>query len=180
MNYCNHCGARVAHIVPAGDVLPRYVCTACGHIQYENPKLVVGCVAEWEQRILLCRRAIEPRHGLWTLPAGFMENHETCAQAAQRETLEEACATIDPGPLFALIDVPHISQVHLFYRARLVDGLHAPGTESLETGLFDESDIPWSELAFRSVAFTLRAFFADRKNGNFNVHTTALSPPAPI
>lgn len=177
MNYCTQCAAPVALRVPVGDTLPRHVCIACGHIHYENPKVVVGCIAEWNRSILLCRRAIEPRHGLWTLPAGFMENHETCPEAAQRETIEEACAQVLPGPLFALVDVPHISQVHLFYLARLVDGHHAPGIESLETELFVESDIPWDALAFRSVGFALRAYFADRRAGSFGVHTTVLPPP---
>jgi ADP-ribose pyrophosphatase YjhB (NUDIX family) len=142
-----------------------------------NPKLVVGCIAEWQDRILLCRRAIEPRSGLWTLPAGFMENNESCAQAAARETLEEACARVDTGPPFALVDVPHISQVHLFFRARLLDGIHSPGAESLETKLVDEGDIPWETLAFRSVEFALSAYLSDRRAGKFSLHTTVLAPP---
>lgn len=146
-------------------------------IHYLNPKLVVGCVVEWQGHILLCRRAIEPRSGLWTLPAGFMENNETTAQAAARETWEEAGARIDMGPLFSLIDVPHISQVHLFYRGTLIDGTHAPGIESLETALVAEDAVPWEQIAFRSVGFTLRAYFADRRSGRFGMHTTSLPPP---
>lgn len=176
MNFCNQCGAPLVLRVPAGDSMPRHVCSACGRIHYENPKLVVGCIAEWQERILLCRRAIEPRHGLWTLPAGFMENHESCWQAAERETLEEAGARVSPGELFALIDVPHISQVHLFFRARLLDGAHNSGVESLETALFEEASVPWEALAFRSVGFALRAFFADRNNGVYGLHTTVLMP----
>jgi ADP-ribose pyrophosphatase YjhB (NUDIX family) len=177
MLYCSQCGAPVSVQTPPGDHLPRHVCSRCGTIHYQNPKLVVGCVVEWEDRILLCRRAIEPRHGLWTLPAGFMENSETTAQAAARETWEEACARVELGPLFSLVDVPHISQVHLFYRGRLLGGVHAPGAESLETALYAEEEIPWAELAFRSVTFTLRAYLADRRSGSFGMHTTSLPPP---
>jgi len=178
MNYCNQCGGTLEVRVPDGDSLPRHVCERCGAIHYLNPKLVVGCIAEWEGRILLCRRAIEPRHGLWTLPAGFMENGETTAQAAVRETLEEACARIEIGELFSLVNVPHINQVHLFYRGRLVGGSFAPGIESLETALFDENEIPWDELAFRSVTLCLKAYFADRRRGRFVFHEDDLLPPA--
>lgn len=177
MLYCSQCGTPVSVQTPPGDHLPRHVCPHCGTIHYQNPKLVVGCIAEWEGRILLCRRAIEPRHGLWTLPAGFMENSETTAQAAARETWEEACARVELGPLFSLVDVPHISQVHLFYRGELLGGVHAPGPESLETALYAEEDIPWQDLAFRSVTFSLRAYLADRKSGRFGMHTTSLPPP---
>lgn len=177
MNFCSHCGAPVRLCVPPGDSLPRHVCDACGTIHYQNPKLVVGCIAEWQGRILLCRRAIEPRHGLWTLPAGFMENEETTGQAAARETLEEACSRVEIGPLFALVNVPHISQVHLFYRGQMTDGQHRPGEESLETALVSEAEIPWNNLAFRSVRFALERFFADRREGVFRCHSLDLSPP---
>lgn len=142
MKYCSNCGATVAFRIPPGDSLPRHVCEQCGTIHYQNPKLVVGALAEWGDRILLCRRAIEPRHGMWTLPAGFMENEETTAQAAARETLEEACARIEVGELYTLIDVPHISQVHIIYRARLLDLDFRPGEESLEVALLREDEIP--------------------------------------
>ena len=180
MRFCPLCAHPLVQRVPDGDTHLRYVCDACGAIHYQNPKLVVGAVAEWHGRILLCRRAIEPRHGLWTLPAGFMENHETTLQAAHRETMEEACATVDLPALFCLVDIPHISQVHLFYRGTLVDGQHAPGVESLETRLFDESEIPWEEIAFRSVSLTLRAYFADRARGSFGTHTASLAPPPEV
>lgn len=179
MNYCSHCGAAVELRVPPGDTLPRHVCPRCAAIHYENPKLVIGCVAQWQGDILLCRRAIEPRHGLWTLPAGFMENGETTRAAALRETFEEACARVEIDDLFCLVNVPHIDQVHLFYRGRLLEPNFAAGSESLETALFAEADIPWPQLAFRSVAYCLKAYFADRRSGRFVLHESALPPPAP-
>lgn len=145
-----------------------------------NPKLVVGAIPEWDDRILLCRRAIEPRHGFWTLPAGFMENAETTAAAAARETLEEACARISVGEMFTLINVPHISQVHIVYRARLLDLDFAPGDESLEVGLFSEEEIPWDRIAFRTIALTLRHYFEDRRAGRFGFHTCDLELPTPF
>lgn len=176
MKFCSQCGAPVALAIPEGDVLPRHVCARCGEIHYQNPKMVVGCIAEWQGRILLCRRAIEPRNGLWTLPAGFMENNETTAQAAARETLEEACAEVAIDDLFALVNVPHIHQVHLFYRGMMTDGRHEAGIESLETALFAEDEIPWDEMAFRSSTFALRAWLDDRRTGHFRVHSTDLPP----
>jgi ADP-ribose pyrophosphatase YjhB (NUDIX family) len=169
IHFCVQCGQAVDYRIPEGDERPRAVCTACGFIQYENPKLVVGCVAEWEGRVLLCRRAIEPRAGLWTLPAGFMENGESTAAAAVRETLEEAGAQTELFDLFALIDIPEISQVHLFYRGRLVDGRHTPGCESLETALFSEAEIPWEALAFHSVHLCLDDYFAARRKQDFSL-----------
>lgn len=177
MNYCAHCGAPVEFRIPAGDTLPRHVCPRCETIHYLNPKLVVGCVAEWQGDILLCRRAIEPRYGMWTLPAGFMENGESTTQAALRETFEEACARIAIDELFSLVNIPHISQVHLFYRGQLLDTDFAAGTESLETALFSEADIPWNDLAFRSVTLCLRSYFADRRTGHFRFHEDDLAPP---
>ena len=171
MKYCSDCGAPVSLRIPAGDTLPRFVCERCGTIHYQNPKLVVGALAQWEDDILLCRRAIEPRHGMWTLPAGFMENAETTTQAAARETLEEACARIEVGSLFTLISVPHINQVHIVYRALLLDLDFSAGAETLEVALFSESAIPWDMIAFRSIALTLRHFYADRRNGHFALHT---------
>jgi len=177
MNFCSHCGASVSLKVPAGDNLPRHVCERCGAIHYLNPKLVVGAIPEWEDRILLCRRAIEPRSGLWTLPSGFMENAETTAQAAARETLEEACARIEVGAMFTLINVAHINQVHIVYRAQLLDLAFAPGDESLDVQLFDEASIPWDEIAFRTIAVTLRHYFADKKAGRFDFHVADLDNP---
>lgn len=156
--------------MPPGDSLERWVCDQCGEIHYQNPKLVVGTLPEFEGRILLCRRAIEPRYGYWTLPAGFMENDETAAQAAARETLEEAGARVEMGAPFTLISVPHVNQVHLFYRARLADLNFRPGEETLEVALFEEPAVPWKDVAFRTVASTLRHWFADRKAGSFGFH----------
>ena len=177
MNYCTQCGTHVELRIPAGDSHLRHVCPQCGEVHYLNPKLIIGCIAEWERRILLCRRAIEPRHGLWTLPAGFMENGESTLQAALRETLEEACARVKVEQLFALVNIPHISQVHLFYRARMLDTNFSPGEESLETRLFAESEVPWDELAFSSVALCLKAYFGDRRAGRFEFHENTLAPP---
>ena len=179
MKFCSECGAPVTLCQLPNDNRPRYVCTNCSTIHYQNPKLVIGAIPEWEDgRILLCRRAIEPRHGLWTLPAGFMENGETTAEAAIRETLEEANARIETGELYSMYNLPSINQVHLIFRARLLDLNFSPGTESLEVELFEEPDIPWNELAFRPVHFTLQHFFADRKANNFQFHIGNLAAPA--
>ncbi len=177
MNYCTQCGTHVELRIPEGDSHLRHVCPQCGEIHYQNPKVIVGCIAQWEQRILLCRRAIEPCYGLWTLPAGFMENGESTTQAALRETYEEACARVSIEGLFALINIPHISQVHLFYRARLLDTNFGAGEESLETQLFSEDEIPWHELAFSSVDQCLKAYFGDRRTGRFEFHEATLAPP---
>ncbi|NMG27311.1 NUDIX hydrolase [Aromatoleum evansii] len=179
MKYCSDCGASVTLRIPPGDTLPRHVCASCGTIHYQNPKIVVGAIPEWGERILLCRRAIEPRHGFWTLPAGFMENAESTAEAAARETLEEACARIEVGDLFTLISVPHINQVHIVYRATLLDLDFGPGEESLEVALFEEKDIPWDDIAFRTIALTLRHYFEDRRRGSFGTHNASIAlPPA--
>ena len=166
---------------PPDDNRLRYICTVCSTIHYQNPNLVVGSIPEWEDgRILLCRRAIEPRHGLWTLPAGFMENGETAVEAAIRETTEEANAQIAIGELYSLYNLPYINQVHLFFRAVLLDLDFSPGVESLDVKLFGEQDIPWDELAFRTVRFTLQHYFADRKENSFHFHMGDLvSPPHP-
>ena len=177
INYCSQCGAPVRFEVPPGDTLKRHVCDQCGSIHYQNPKLVVGTLPVWEDKILLCRRAIEPRRDKWTLPAGFMENNETMAQAALRETSEEACARVELAGMYTLISVPHISQVHAIYRARLLDLDFSPGAETLETRLFAEAEIPWEEIAFRTIALSLRHFFADRLSGSFGFHAGELPPP---
>ncbi len=174
MKYCSNCGAPVVRRVPPGDSLTRFVCDQCGEIHYQNPKLVVGALPEWQGRLLLCRRAIEPRYGYWTLPAGFMENDETAGQAALRETLEEAGARIELAEPFSMVSVPRVNQVHLFYRARLVDLEFKPGDESLEVALFEEQAIPWKQIAFRTVGLTLRHWFADRASGAFGFHAEDL------
>jgi ADP-ribose pyrophosphatase YjhB (NUDIX family) len=177
INFCCHCAAPVKLRIPAGDSLPRHVCDACGAIHYRNPRLVVGALPVWEDKVLLCRRAIEPRRGCWTLPAGFMENQETVAEAALRETREEACANIELGAMYTMISVPHISQVHVIYWARLLDLDFAPGEETLEVALFNEAAIPWEGIAFRTGVMTLRHFFADRANGNFDLHVESVILP---
>jgi ADP-ribose pyrophosphatase YjhB (NUDIX family) len=177
MNFCSHCGAKLIVTVPAGDTHPRHVCPACGTVHYQNPKMIVGTIPEWEDKVLLCRRAIEPKHGLWTLPAGFMENGETTAQGAARETLEEANARVEIASLYTLYNLPHINQVYLMFRAKLLDLDFGPGMESLEVALFEERDIPWEQLAFRTVESTLRAYFQDRRQGGFGFHFGDIAPP---
>ena len=177
MNFCSKCGAKVTLRIPDGDTLPRHICDSCDSIHYLNPRMVVGCVPEWEDRILLCKRAIEPRYGFWTLPAGFMENGETLAQAAMRETLEEAHARVELQPVYTVLSVPHVSQVHVFYRAKLLDLDFGPGVESLEVKLFSEDEIPWEDLAFRTVSTTLKHYYADRKAGRFGTYSGDIEPP---
>lgn len=174
MKFCSVCGAKVTLLVPEGDQRPRHVCTACGSIHYLNPKLVVGSLPCFENRILLCRRAIEPRLGFWTLPSGFMELGESTQEAAIRETLEEACARIEIQGLYTMVNLPQISQVHLLYLAQLQDTDFAPGEESLETRLFSEEEIPWQDLAFRSVTLSLRHYFNDRQTDSFPFHEETL------
>lgn len=178
MKYCSNCGARVTLRVPPGDNLPRYVCDSCQTIHYQNPKIVAGCIPEWNGRILLCRRAIEPRHGLWTLPAGFMENGETTEQAAAREALEEAMADIEILDLYSVFSIPHVSQVFMMFRGRMRNAAFAAGPESLEVRLFGEEEIPWGEIAFKTVKETLHHYFEDRRAGSFRVHLGRIDPPA--
>lgn len=175
MKFCPACGAELSLCIPAGDLRPRHVCPACGSIHYLNPKLIVGSIPVWQNKILLCRRAIEPRLGFWTLPAGFMEVGESTDEAAVRETSEEACAHIELDELYTLVNLPQISQVHLLYRARLLDLDFAPGEESLETRLFAEHEIPWNEIAFRSISLSLRHYFKDLAEGHFAFHEETLS-----
>ena len=170
MKFCSNCGAPVALKVPPGDSLPRYMCDGCNTIHYQNPRMVVGCIAEWEDKILLCRRAIEPRYGLWTVPAGYMENGETTYQGALRETLEEANARVEIGPLYALYNIPHISQVYILFRARLLHFDVRAGAETLEAKLFAESEIPWDQIAFATVRNTLTHYYSDRKLGEYRFH----------
>jgi ADP-ribose pyrophosphatase YjhB (NUDIX family) len=191
MKFCSECAHPVTVAIPEGDNRPRYVCTHCGTIHYQNPKMVIGSIPVWEQdgelKVLLCKRAIEPRYGYWTLPAGFMENGETTSAAAARETEEEAGANIELGNLFTLLNVVHVHQVHLFYLARLVDLDYAPGIESLDVQLFSEAEIPWADLAFPTIRTTLELFFADRAQmreagGTYGFHTRDIAGPmrAPV
>ena len=185
MKFCSECAHPVGLVVPEGDNRPRYVCAQCATIHYENPKLVIGSLPVWESdgelKVLLCKRAIEPRYGYWTLPAGFMENQETTAEAAIRETEEEAGANIELGPLYALLNVAHVHQVHLFYLARLRDLDYAAGIESLEVKMFSEREIPWDDLAFPTIRKTLELFFADRdkirEGGNYGFHSLDITRP---
>jgi ADP-ribose pyrophosphatase YjhB (NUDIX family) len=176
MKYCSNCAAPVTLKVPPGDSLPRFICDACSTIHYQNPRMVVGCIVEWEDRILLCRRAIEPRYGMWTVPAGYMENGETTDQGAARETLEEANARVELGPLYALYNIPHINQVYLLFRARLLDLDFSPGAETLEVKLCRQEDIPWDALAFATVRNTLNHYFDDRAAGQFRFHHGTIQP----
>jgi len=176
MKFCSLCGAPVEQRIPAGDSLPRFVCTSCGTVHYQNPKMVVGCIPEWEDRILLCRRGIDPRHGMWTVPAGYMENGETTSQGALRETLEEANARVEIGPLYALYNIPHINQVYILFRARLLDLDIRAGAETLEVKLFAESEIPWDRLAFATVRNTLAHYYGDRRSGEYKFHMGTIEP----
>ena len=169
--HCPSCGAAVSYRVPADDNRERATCSACASIHYENPINVVGTLPVYGEQVLLCRRAIEPRHGFWTLPAGFLELGETAAEGAQRETDEEAGAQIELQPLYCLMNVVKVGQIHLYYRARLLSDQFNPGPETLETRLFHEHEIPWDELAFRTVRETLKHFFEDRRLGRpFELH----------
>ena len=159
MKYCSECSAKVELIIPDGDTLPRYVCASCKIVHYLNPKVVVGCIPEWEDKILLCKRAIEPRIGWWTLPAGFMENKETIAQGAARETLEEANANVKIGALYAVYSLPYISQVYVLFRAQLLDLNFSPGVESQEVKLFSEDEIPLNEIAFIVIYNPLKFYY---------------------
>jgi ADP-ribose pyrophosphatase YjhB (NUDIX family) len=167
----------VVHRIPDGDSLARAVCDACGNIQYQNPKIVVGCLPVYGERILMCKRAIEPRHGLWTLPAGFMENEESASQGAAREALEEANAQVEIEDLYTVYSIPHISQVYMMFRAKLLDPNVSPGVESLEVKLVTEDEIPWDQLAFAMVRKTLEHYLEDRKSGIFVPRFGDIRPP---
>jgi ADP-ribose pyrophosphatase YjhB (NUDIX family) len=171
MNYCSSCGGTVSLRVPKDDNRERHICDDCGVVHYRNPLVVVGCVAERNGKILLCKRAIEPRYGYWTVPAGFMELGETVAGGAARETLEEALATVELGHLFAMVNVVDAGQVHFFYSGKLVSD-YGVGEETLESAMFSEDEIPWDDIAFHSGKFALEKYFEDRgKNCGVHVHT---------
>ena len=174
MKFCSNCGHALDFRVPPGDHLPRFVCPACGTIHYQNPRIVAGCVPTFEGRILMCRRAIEPRRGFWTFPAGFMENGETIQDAARRESVEEALAEVEIGSLLSIVHVLHADQVHITFRAQLPRPVFGVGPESLEVVLCDEADLPWSQIAFRSVDFALRRYVEDRRAGVEPHHFTTI------
>ncbi|MCR5865160.1 MAG: NUDIX hydrolase [Aquincola tertiaricarbonis] len=171
IKHCRACGSAVNYLIPPDDNRERAVCPSCGTVHYENPLNVVGTVPYWADQVLLCKRNIEPRYGFWTLPAGFMELGETTAQGAARETDEEAGAHIEMGPLFSVMNVMRVGQVHMYYLARLTDTVFNPGPESIEARLFREDEIPWDEIAFRTVRETLKRYFEDRRAGAFGLHT---------
>ena len=166
MNFCSNCGSPTSQRIPLGDNKNRDVCIKCGAIFYQNPKIIAGCVPTFDDKVLLCKRAIEPRSGFWTLPAGFMENHETCLEAALRESEEEANTHINNPTLYGIFDLPHISQVYIFYQGEVIDGLFSPGIESLEVKLFKENDIPWKNLAFPVIDIMLQYHFKKTKHAD--------------
>lgn len=170
MNFCSHCGEAVILKIPEDDNRQRYVCISCEMIHYQNPRVVAGCLPVWEDKILLCRRAIDPRYGLWTLPAGFMELGETTVEAAARETLEEANARVNIQGLYVVINLPQVDQVFMMFRSQLLDLDFAPGVESLAVELYTKQDIPWNSLAFGTIRQTLDFFFEDRLTGDYPLH----------
>lgn len=175
IRHCRACGAPTAYREPPDDNRERAICSSCGTIHYENPLNVVGTVPVWDGKVLLCLRNIEPRRGYWTLPAGFLELGETTSEGALRETLEESGATVELGPLFTVLNVARVGQLHLYYRARMLDERLDPGPETIEARLFEESEIPWEALAFHTVRYTLERFFADRKGGQFLTHAADIA-----
>lgn len=172
--HCRNCGTAVDLRLPDdGDTKPRAVCPACQTVHYDNPLNVVGTVPVWGESgeyVLLCKRNIEPRRGKWTLPAGFMELGETTAEGAARETVEEAGARFEMGDIFTLMNVARVGQVHIYYRAKLLSDQFDPGFETMEARLFTEEEIPWDEIAFRTVRETLEHYFDDRRQGHFGFH----------
>lgn len=177
MKFCSHCGEGVTLLIPEGDNRPRHVCGSCNTIHYQNPRIITGTLPTYGDKVLLCKRAIEPRYGLWTLPAGFMENGETTEQGATRETWEEARASIELNGLYTLFNLPQINQVYFFYRGVLTDLNFGPGPESLEVELFEEHNIPWEHLAFPVITRTLQHYFSDRKNNHYPVRTEDIIRP---
>ncbi len=171
MKFCSQCGEAVVFRIPEGDNRKRFLCESCGTIHYQNPRIITGCLAIWEDQVLLCQRSIQPRRGFWTLPAGFLENGETAKAGAERETWEEARARVANIELYTMFSLPHISQIYLFYRAQLIDGVFASGEETDAVRLFQEADVPWDALAFPVIRDTLQHYFRDHLDNQFNVHT---------
>lgn len=170
MNYCSNCGSHVRLKVPPGDELPRYICESCGMVHYDNPKMVVGCIPEYKDGILLCRRSIEPRLGYWTIPAGYLENSENVTDAAIRETYEETGSRVSILELYSVITLLNVHQVYLIFRARLLDKDFGPTEESSEVRLFRVDEIPWKEIAFSSVYKTLKFYVKEKADSNFTMH----------
>lgn len=176
MKFCSECSHPVTIKIPAGDNRPRHVCDQCGTIHYQNPNIIAGCLPVYGDKVLLCKRAIEPRYGYWTLPAGFMENGESTEQAALRETLEEAHARVELDSLYTVTSILHVNQVQMIYLAQLPQPEYASGEESLEVELFSEEEIPWDDLAFETIRNALEFYFADRRSGNFPLRHLTLEP----
>ncbi|MDH5517616.1 MAG: NUDIX hydrolase [Gammaproteobacteria bacterium] len=176
MKYCSHCGATTRQLIPNGDQKLRHVCSHCETVHYINPKIITGSLIEHDDKILLCQRAIEPQYGKWTLPAGFMENNETCLQGAIRETREEANAELQQPELYSVYDIPHISQVYMIYKAKLDSLNFSPGVESIDVRLFGREEIPWQELAFSVIRETLITYFNDKDAGHYPLHTGVITP----
>lgn len=180
MKFCSQCGQPVTQRIPDGDNLPRFICDHCQTIHYQNPNIVTGSIPVYGDKVLLCKRAIEPRYGLWTLPAGFMENAETLEQAAMRESMEEARANVQLEQLYTVFSLPHVNQVYMMFRATLLNENFGAGPESLEVRLFDESEIPWDRLSFKTIYFTLKYFFEDRRNGEYVMRSHQIERGPPV
>ena len=175
MKFCSQCGSKnIEYSVPLGDNRQRYHCLDCNSVFYENPKIVAGCIPVWKDKILMCKRGIEPRYGLWTLPAGFMENGESTKEAAERETMEEAGTKVKDSRLYALFNLPQINQVYMMFLSNLYEPAFKAGEESLDCKLCLESEIPWDQIAFPTITYSLKLFFKDRSNGRFFLHTADL------
>lgn len=176
IKYCPECGGKTAHKIPEDDTRPRAICNVCGVIHYQNPKVVTGTLPIWKNKVLLCKRAIEPRAGYWTLPAGFMENQESVEQGAARETMEEANAEVADMSLYTVFSITRINQVYMIFRANLTaENAFYPGVESLETALFAEDEIPWDGIAFKIIKRSLEYYFQDRKSGQFGLYVEEIS-----
>ena len=179
MEYCIKCAGKLVQIVPEGDNRKRHVCSRCHHIHYVNPKIIVGATCFYEDKILLCKRAIEPRSGFWTIPAGFLENKETTEQGAQREAYEEATITIETKNILVIYDIPHISQIQIIYFAIMKQPSHSPGIESLETTMVSENEVPYKELAFPTVTSAIKLGFERLKNPNQPFRHEIIEPKLP-
>jgi ADP-ribose pyrophosphatase YjhB (NUDIX family) len=158
MNFCNRCAGALTTKIPSGDNLPRHICQECEHIHYQNPRVIVGCIPVWQDQVLLCRRNIEPKFGLWTLPAGFLELGETMEQGALRETFEESMAEVEITELFGLYDIPHIGQIYSIYSANMLSDKFSTTAESSEVALFNADEIPWDEIAFEVIKTALQEY----------------------
>ena len=171
MKYCSECGSdKLVHKLPDGDTKERIVCDTCGRIFYHNPKIVTGCILEWQRRILLCKRSIEPRVNFWTVPAGFLENGESVIEAAAREANEEACAECENLVIHSLYNIRHVNQIYIIYRGVLKDGRYGVGDESNDAMLCSEAEIPWHQIAFPIIEEALKLYFDDRKHQNYSYH----------